>query len=102
MTRTFSMITWGSALLLAAFVLASERSLPGALAAAGAVLMIVGAVTAMIEGYVGIVREEDAKANGQAAEQQTNPSASNGGINTSTSVTFDGSNAMVAHSHPRL
>jgi hypothetical protein len=75
MTRTFNMTTWGSALLLAAFVLASERSLPGALAAAGAVLMIVGAVKAMIDGYVGIVREEDAKANGQAAEQRANPSA---------------------------
>ena len=74
MTRTFSMITWGSALLLAAFVLASGRSLSGALAAAGAVLMSVGAVKAMIDGYDGM-READAMANGQAAVQRANPSA---------------------------
>jgi hypothetical protein len=75
MTRTFSMITWGFALLLAAYVLASQGSLPGALTAVGAVLMIVGGVTAMIDGYVRVVREEDAKANGPAAGQLATPGA---------------------------
>jgi len=74
MTRTFSMITWGAALLLASYVLVSQGSLPGALAAVGAVLMIVGGVTAMIDGYLRIVREEDAKVKRQAAEQLATPS----------------------------
>jgi hypothetical protein len=69
------MITWGAALVLAAYILVSGGSLPGALAAAGFLLMIVGAITAIIEGYVGVVREGDDTANGEAAAQPANPSA---------------------------
>jgi hypothetical protein len=46
MTRTFSTITWGLALLVAAIVLAWAQSLPWALAAAGGVVVIVGIVKA--------------------------------------------------------
>lgn len=42
MTRTYSTITWGLALLAAAIVLAWAQSLPWALAVAGAVAVIVG------------------------------------------------------------
>jgi len=42
MTRTFSTITWGIALLLAAVVLAWAQSLPWALAAAGAMAVLGG------------------------------------------------------------
>jgi len=42
MTRTYSTITWGFALILAAIVLAWQQSLPWALGAAGAVPVIAG------------------------------------------------------------
>jgi hypothetical protein len=47
MTRTFSTITWGLALLAAAVVLAWSQSLPWALAAAGGVAVLGGLVRAL-------------------------------------------------------
>ena len=49
MTRTFSTITWGIALLFASVVLANSHSLPWTLAAAGAVPTVAGLIKAMIE-----------------------------------------------------
>ena len=49
MTRTFSTITWGLALLAAAVVLAWQQSIPWAIASAGAVAVIIGIVKAQID-----------------------------------------------------
>ena len=50
MTRLFSTVTWGLALLLSAAVLAWQQSLPWALAAAGAVPVVVGLGKALWNG----------------------------------------------------
>jgi len=52
MTRTYSTITWGLALIVSAVVLAWQQSLPWALAAAGAVAVITGVVAALIDDEV--------------------------------------------------
>jgi len=52
MTRTFSTVTWGLALLLAAVVLAWQQSIPWAIAAAGAVAVLGGILTALIDDEV--------------------------------------------------
>ena len=49
MTRTYSTITWGLALLLAAAVLAWQQSLPWTLATVGAVTTIAGLAKAITE-----------------------------------------------------
>ncbi|MDA8440476.1 MAG: hypothetical protein M0Z51_16680 [Propionibacterium sp.] len=49
MSRTFSTITWGLALIVAAAVLAWQQSIPWAIAAAGAFAIIVGIVKAQID-----------------------------------------------------
>jgi hypothetical protein len=61
MTRTFSTITWGLALLLAAAVLAWQQSLPWALAAAGAVPTLAGLAKAIAG------EDETSRANAAAA-----------------------------------
>jgi len=50
MTRTYSTITWGLTLMLAAVVLAWKQSLPWTLAAAGAVATIAGLAKVAVEG----------------------------------------------------
>jgi len=47
MTRTFSTITWGLALIVAAVFLAWQQSIPWALAAAGVVAVVGGLVKAL-------------------------------------------------------
>ena len=47
MTRTYSTITWGLALIVSAVVLAWQQSIPWAIAAAGAVAVVGGLVKAL-------------------------------------------------------
>jgi hypothetical protein len=69
MTRTFSTITWGAALIVSAIVLNWQQSIPWAIASAGAVAVIVGVAKA--------IADEDAanKANVAKQRAQSKPSA---------------------------
>jgi len=52
MSRTFSTVTWGIALLAAAIVLAWAQSLPWALAVAGVVAVLGGFLTVLVDDKV--------------------------------------------------
>ena len=52
MTRTFSTIIWGFALIVAALILNWQQSIPWALAAAGGVAVIVGSGKWLIDDEV--------------------------------------------------
>ena len=62
MTRTYSTITWGLALVAAAIVLQWQQSIPWGLAAAGAVPVIAAVISLMMN--------EDEAAKAKAAEQR--------------------------------
>jgi hypothetical protein len=49
MSRTYSAITWGLALIVAALVLNWQQSIPWAMASAGAIAVIGGAVVALMD-----------------------------------------------------
>jgi hypothetical protein len=49
MSRTYSTITWGLALIVSAVVLAWQQSIPWAIASAGAVAVIIGIVKAQMD-----------------------------------------------------
>jgi len=62
MTRTYSTITWGLALIVAAIVLNWAQSIPWAIASVGAVAVIGGAAVALLDA--------DAKASAERAAKQ--------------------------------
>jgi len=68
MSRTYSTITWGLALVVAALVLNWQQSIPWAIASAGAVAVAGGVAVALLD--------VDAKAHASAAAKRTaKPSA---------------------------
>ena len=64
MTRTFSTITWGAALIVSALVLNWQQSIPWAIASAGVVPVIVGVAK-------GLMDSEKADAIKRAAARET-------------------------------
>ena len=66
MTRTYSTITWGLALIAAAIVLNWAQSIPWAIASAGAVAVVVGIARAQLDD----VATHEAKVAAKAAAKQ--------------------------------